>query len=32
MNIQVTLNSEKNNGYFTRRPIYTYDRISPSYS
>jgi len=24
----VSLNSDKNNGYFTRRPIYIYDNIS----
>jgi len=26
--IQVSLKSDKNNGYFTRRPIYIYDHIS----
>jgi hypothetical protein len=27
--IQVSLNSEKNNGYFTSVPMYMYDNISP---
>jgi hypothetical protein len=26
--IQVSLKSDKNNGYFTRRPVYIYDNIS----
>ena len=30
--IQVWWKSEKNNGYFTRRPLYTYDSVSLNYS
>jgi len=29
--IQVSLKSDKNNGYFRRRPKYVYDHISLSY-
>jgi hypothetical protein len=27
-NIQISLKSDKNNGYFTWRPMYIYDKIS----
>jgi hypothetical protein len=30
--VQASLKSDKNNGYFTRRPIYIYDHISLSSS
>ena len=30
--IQVSLQSDKNNGHFTSRPIYIFDNISPSSS
>jgi len=30
--IQVSLKSDKNNGYFTWRPIYIFDHISLSFS
>jgi hypothetical protein len=26
--IQILLKSDKNNGYFTRRPVYSFDHIS----
>jgi len=31
-NIQFSLKSDKNNGYFTRRPLFIFDRISFSSS